>query len=59
MLSWLCHLIVHSSVGDHWEAIVIGGCVAKNVHNRSDLLHSVKAGDWRAHDLPVKKTFTI
>jgi len=31
MLSWSCHLIKLSSLGNHWEAVVIGGCVAKNV----------------------------
>ncbi len=40
-------------MGDHWEAVVIGGCVAKNVHNSPDFLHSVEACDWRAHDLSV------
>lgn len=58
VFSWLCHLVVLSSMNDHWEAVVIGGCVAKNVHNSPDFLHSVEAGDWRAHDLSVVKTST-
>lgn len=55
--SWLFHLIVIiSSIHDHRETVVNGGCVAKNVYNSADFLHSVEAGDWRAHDLSVEKT---
>lgn len=58
VFSWSRHLLVLSSMGDHWEAVVIGGCVAKDVHDSPDSLHSVEAGDRRAHDLSVVKTAT-
>lgn len=51
----MSHLIT-SRMNDHWEAVVIGGRVAKNIHNRADLVHLVEAGYWRAHDLPVVNT---
>lgn len=49
------YLVVSGDLHDHWEAIVIGGRVAKGVHDGPHLLDPVQAGDWRAHHLPGRR----
>lgn len=45
------YLVTTSDLRDDWEAVVIGGRVAENVHDGSHLLYPVQTGDRRTHHL--------
>lgn len=48
------YLVTSGDLHDDWETVVIGGCVAKDVHDGSHLLYPVQAGNWRTHHLSGK-----
>lgn len=49
-LKW--YLVISGDLHHHWEAVVIGGRVAEDVHDGPHLLNPIQTGDWRTHHLP-------
>ena len=49
------YIVASGDRHDDREAVVIGGGVAKDVHDGANLFYTVKTGDWGTHHLPERE----